>query len=147
MVTLTEWVAGLRRSELALKFELEVTVGAGMAAAEKLAKSFIGEQQPGWDDLAASTIEEKTALGYPVPAPLLREGELRDSIESEVETLGSEIVGAVYSDDPVAEWMEYGTSRVPPRPFIFPAVIQTLPEIEEALAETLARALTPGNPK
>ena len=147
MIPLAEWVAHLKRSELALKFELETEVGACMASAAKKAKSFIGEQQDGWADLAPSTIEEKTALGYPVPAPLLREGDLRDSINSEVETRGMEIVGLVYSDDPISEYQEYGTSRIPPRPFIVPALIQTLPEIETALGETLVRALTPGGRK
>ncbi len=147
MISLADWIAHLKRAELALKFELEAEVGAGMASAAKTAKGYIGEQQPGWDDLAASTIEEKSALGYPVPAPLLREGDLRDSIESEVETRGTEVVGLVYSDDPIAEYQEYGTSRLPPRPFIVPALISTLPEIEHALGETLVRALTPGSRK
>ncbi len=144
MISLADWIAHLKRAELSLKFELETEVGACMASAAKKAKSFIGNQQDGWADLAASTIEEKSALGYPVPAPLLREGELRDSIDHEVETRGPEIIGLVYSDDEIAEYQEYGTSRIPPRPFIVPALVQTEPEIEKALSETLMRALTPG---
>jgi HK97 gp10 family phage protein len=147
VVSLTEWIAHLKRSELALKFDFETEVGACMASAAKKAKGFIGEQQPGWDNLAPSTIKAKAALGYPVPAPLLREGDLRDSINSEVETVGNEIIGLVYSDDPIAEYQEYGTSRIPPRPFIVPALIQTEPEIQTALGETLVRALTPGGRK
>ncbi len=145
MLSLAEWIDHLKRAELALKFETETEVGACMASAAKKAKNFIGEQQPGWADLAEATVAEKVALGYPAPAPLLREGDLRDSIEHEVETRGTEIVGLVYSDDEVAEYQEYGTSRIPPRPFIVPALVQTEPEIEKALGELAVRALTPGS--
>ena len=145
MVPLAEWIDHLKRAELALRFELEAEVGACMASAAKKAKGFIGEQQPGWADLAEATVAEKVALGYGVPNPLLREGDLRDSIESEVKTRGTEIVGLVYSDDEISEYQEYGTSRIPPRPFIVPALVQTEPEIEKALGELAIRALTPGS--
>ncbi len=144
MISLADYVAHLKRAELALRFGMETEVGACMALAEKKAKSFIGEQQEGWQELAASTIEEKSAQGYGVPDPLLREGVLRDSIKSEVESRSGEVVGLVYSDDEVAEWQEYGTSRIPPRPFIVPALVQTEPEIEVALGELAMRTLMPG---
>lgn len=144
MMPLADVIAGIRRNLYAVPFALEREVGAGMAEAAKLAKSYIGNEQPGWAPLAASTIEEKAALGYEVPAPLLREGDLRDSIESEVETSGREVTGIVGSTDPIAIFFSTGTSRMPPRPFLEPAFMLTEPKITAALGELALRLLTPG---
>src|SRR5574340_1454777 len=87
---------------------------------EKTAKESIGEYQPesgpfpSWAPLADSTEAEKARLGYPVDAPLLREGDLRDSIEHEVEGLEA-VIG---SKSEIAEYQEFGTEHIPPRPFI-----------------------------
>src|SRR6266850_4404652 len=48
---------------------------------QKKAKAAIGKEHELWPDLAESTIRDKAAHGYKTPAPLLRSGELRDSIE------------------------------------------------------------------
>jgi len=144
LIPLSDVIAGLKRNQLALKFALEREVRLGMEEAAKKAKSFIGEQQQGWPELAASTIAEKSALGYPVPAPLLRDGDLRDSISGEAESGFREVVGIVGSTDPISVYHEVGTSRVPPRPFLGPALMLVEPELATALAETAVRALTPG---
>jgi hypothetical protein len=87
------------------------------------AKALIGQEnvEAGghvWPDLAARTITEKERLGYvgqvSATDPLLRTGELRASIQMQVE--GNE--AAVGSDDPVAEWQELGTSTIPARSFL-----------------------------
>lgn len=144
MTPLSEVIAGLKRNLFEVPFALEREVGVGMAEAAKLAKSYIGDEQPGWAPLAASTIEQKSALGYPVPAPLLRDGDLRDSIESEVETSGLVVTGIVGSTDPIAVYFSTGTSRMPPRPFIEPAFMLTEPKLTAALGELAIRLLTPG---
>jgi phage gpG-like protein len=56
--------------------------------------------------------------------PLLETGELRDFISYLVTREGLETVGYVGSDDPRAPFHEYGTSRIPPRPFLLAAVVQ-----------------------
>src|SRR6185437_1168565 len=45
------------------------------------AKKTIGTDQQMWPPLAPSTIVDKARQGYPTPAPLLRTGTMRDSIE------------------------------------------------------------------
>lgn len=46
------------------------------------AKGMIGHEQPFWPALAPSTIEDKKRQGYKVPAPLLREGDLKAQSKS-----------------------------------------------------------------
>jgi phage gpG-like protein len=95
---------------------------AGLDAAGKLlqnnAKAMIGAEIEQWADLAPSTVEEKTRLGYvgrvSATDPLLRTGELRASIGHVVED-HAVVLG---STDPVAPFQEYGTGPIPPRPFI-----------------------------
>ncbi|QIG94421.1 hypothetical protein [Bradyrhizobium sp. 6(2017)] len=84
---------------------------------QKKAKGMIGKGHDIWPDLTPSTIHDKEAHGFPVPKPLLRTGELRDSIEYTVS--GHE--GAVGTDDPRGPWFEFGTLKMPPRPFLVPA--------------------------
>lgn len=94
----------------------------GMEAAaqlfERTAKDMIGEEITEWAPLAASTVAEKQRLGFTgrisPTDPLYRTGELRASIKGSV--AGNRVV--VASDDPIAAAQEFGTSRIPPRPFI-----------------------------
>lgn len=69
------------------------------------------------------------------PAPLLRTGELRNSITFIVEGL----ILAVGSTDKVAAYQEQGTSHIPPRPFLRPSVIEALPLAEAKLSETAVK--------
>lgn len=110
------------------------------------AKQRIGEYQseeggfPAWADLADSTEAEKARLGYPIDAPLLRTGELRDSIEKEVER-GEAVVGSKMD---IAEYQEFGTERIPPRPFIGPAAFSNKDKIERMLGAVMVEGLTGG---
>jgi phage gpG-like protein len=52
---------------------------------------------------------------------------LRDSIEREVQ----QHVAYVGSNNPKALWHEYGTSRIPPRPFLGTAAANKTDEIGE----------------
>ena len=144
MTPLADVIAGLKRNELALKFALEREVRLGMEEAAKLAKGFIGREGPGWAPLAESTIADKERQGYETPAPLLRTGELRDSIKGEAESVPGGVRGVVESDDPSALSHEIGSSREPPRPFLGPAVMLTEPILATALNELAVRVLTPG---
>lgn len=91
-------------------------------AAEMLteaAKNLVGQETPEWPELAAATIMEKERLGYTgrvsATDPNLRRGVFRNSISAEVRQSTSVVLG---SDDPIAPWLEHGTSRMPPRPTI-----------------------------
>jgi phage gpG-like protein len=102
---------------------------------EKKAKSAIGREHEMWPDLAPSTIADKQAHGFPTPKPLLRTGELRDSI-SHV-TSGNE--GCVGSNSPIAVWQELGTKHIPPRSFLVSSAISSEDKIHKmAAAATIA---------
>jgi len=102
---------------------------------QKKAKRAIGKEHELWAPLAQSTIADKQAHGFPTPKPLLRTGELRDSIEYTV--AGNE--GAVGSNLDRAVWLEMGTSRMPPRSFLRSSAISSEDKIARmATAVTVA---------
>ncbi|MDU3302770.1 MAG: hypothetical protein E7E83_15250 [Enterobacter ludwigii] len=100
---------------------------------EEEAKEEIGVYQPAvgpfdaWDPLAESTKADRVRQGYSEDDPLLRSGELRDSISHRVMGLAA-VVG---STDDKAVWQEFGTDRIPPRPFIGPAYVKSFRKITE----------------
>jgi HK97 gp10 family phage protein len=104
------------------------------AAAEQIehtARAKLGHYQdsvehfPAWPELADSTKADRVAKGFTENDPLLRTGALRDSIGHEVH--GNEAVIGSKSD--IAVYQELGTTKMPPRPFLGPAVVEN----EEAL--------------
>ncbi len=135
-----------------------VAIEAGLAATfhsalkraarviEKDARAQIGEYQPEvgpfpeWAELADSTEYDKAQKGYPVDAPLLREGDLRNSIQHEV--VGLEAVIGSQSD--IAAYQEFGTPTIPPRPFIGPAAFKNKEKIQRILGDALVIGLTEG---
>jgi phage gpG-like protein len=84
---------------------------------QKKAKEKFGEYQPeagpfvAWAELAESTKQDRERQGYPDDEPLLRSGDLRDSVQREVHN--SE--GFVGSNSDVAVYQELGTKNMPPR--------------------------------
>jgi HK97 gp10 family phage protein len=106
---------------------------------EKRAKEKIGEYQNeagqfvAWAELAESTKQDRERQGYPDDEPLLRTGELRDSIEHKV--IG--LVAHVGSNSDVAVYQELGTSKMPPRSFLGGAAHEKAPEIVEMIGENL----------
>lgn len=92
---------------------------------EKAQEKF-GHYQTGWDQLADATQKERERKGYLPNEPLLRDGTLRDSIETTVE--GKQAF--VGSKNEVMVWQEKGTSRtgwgrgIPPRPVFLLTQIQ-----------------------
>jgi HK97 gp10 family phage protein len=135
---------------VAMAVAVEKSAQQGLKKAAKLiesdAKRQIGHYQPevgpfqDWAPLADSTEAEKARLGYPSDAPLLREGDLRDSIEHEV--VGLEAVVGSKSD--IAEYQEFGTDKIPPRPFIGPAAFKNKDKIQKILGEALVTGLVGG---
>lgn len=113
---------------------------------EKDAKEQIGHYQDAvgpfqdWAPLADSTEAEKARLGYPADAPLLREGDLRDSIKHEV--VGLEAV--VGSESDIAAYQEFGTDKIPPRPFIGPAAFKNKEAIQKIIGKAVVEGLVGG---
>jgi phage gpG-like protein len=87
---------------------------------EHRAKEKIGEYQEqagpfiAWAELAESTKADRARQGYPDDEPLLRTGELRDSIEHFVAD-GEAHIG---SNNDIAVYQELGTEHIPPRSFL-----------------------------
>ncbi|TPG45704.1 hypothetical protein EAH89_26245 [Roseomonas nepalensis] len=110
------------------------------------ARGMLGDYQPAippfprWADLKDSTIRDRLRRGFTANDPLLRSGELRDSIHHEVR--GN--TAFVFSRDINAGRHEFGTSKMPPRPFIGPALVRKLDEAGKAVADHIAAPLTNG---
>lgn len=110
---------------------------------EKTAKDEIGFYQqevgpfPAWEELADSTEAEKSRLGFETGAPLLRTGDLRESIGHEVDKL-SAVIG---STSDVMVYQEIGTPTIPPRPVLGPSVLHNKEKIEEILGAAVVSGL------
>lgn len=121
---------------------LEVSFRVIVKEIEETAKEEIGVYQPAygafesWAPLAEATKADRVRQGYSEDEPLLRSGELRDSIESEVVGLAA-IVG---TKSQIGLWQEVGTSHIPPRPFIGPAYVRKI----ELLKDSIGRAVSYG---
>lgn len=120
----------------------EVTHHITKEAAEivqKDAQKRIGEYQDStgpfntWAPLAEATVADRVANGFSPDEPLLRTGELRESIE--VEAQGDKAVVGSRSD--IAMYQELGTSKIPPRPFLGPAAYDSKLSIGEMAAKTV----------
>ena len=87
-------------------------------------------QSPPLAPLQDSTIAEKARMGAPQPDdPLILSGAYRASFHSEVKPIGIGIVeGQIATDDPVAVWQEFGTSKMPPRPVVRDGITAAEPE-------------------
>lgn len=93
---------------------------------------------PAWEPLAESTEDEKARLGYETEAPLLREGDLRNSFRRSMDGDDAVVIG---STDPVMEYHEFGTDKMPPRPVIGPAALKKMPEIQALLGTAIAAVI------
>ena len=125
MISCKEMAEILNWAAVRAKNELDVPTEVFMEAMAKEAKEWIGFYHPGWAPLAESTLEGwhghpgKIELGYAPPDnPLLRTGDMRDSIQSQAELASYGAEGVIGSESKIALYQEMGTSKIPPRPFL-----------------------------
>ncbi|QEL18714.1 phage virion morphogenesis protein [Limnoglobus roseus] len=123
---------------------------------QKRAKEKIGEYQDqagpfvAWAELAESTLHGgyangirfpgKIELGYATEEdhkPLLRTGEMRDSIERKV--TGNE--GHVGSNSDIMVYQELGTAHIPPRSTLGGALVEKLDEVLTTVGEHAVASL------
>jgi HK97 gp10 family phage protein len=71
----------------------------------------------------------------------VRTGALRDSITTEIDDSGKTIIGRVSPHVPYAEFLEYGTVHMSPRPFMRPAFDENRGAIEDLFRHNVALAL------
>jgi phage gpG-like protein len=107
---------------------------------EKGAKENIGTYNLGWPQLAEATQKERVARGFSANDPLLRKGDLRDSIGH---TVGHD-EAHVGSNLDVAVWQELGTKRIPPRSFLMGTAVQKEDQIKHLVGhKTVAVLIKP----
>lgn len=117
----------------------------GMKRAAELVKQeaqqLIGTEYEKWAPLAASTVAEKQRLGYTgrisATDPLYRTGELRATIGASWD----EHHARVGSNDPIAAYQEFGTARIPARPFLGAAAFRKGADAARAAGLEVARHL------
>ena len=109
---------------------------------EKEAKTAIGTYRYDWPRLEPETVARK-AKG---DTPLLETGELRDSIEHIVGREGTEVVGYVGTNNPIAKYHELGTRTIPPRSFLGEAAMRQEHKIHEMMERTIAATFDRGGP-
>lgn len=102
---------------------------AGAEEVQDTAKGMIGfyHEDPHWEALSPEYEAAKVRAGFEPDAPLLRTGEMRESITYVIAIDGSAAV--IGSDDQKMVWHELGTDRMPPRPVMGPAGIHGAPRV------------------
>jgi HK97 gp10 family phage protein len=136
----SETVGGLSQIKHGLELSAELI--------EKTAKEEIGEYQdavamfPAWAPLAASTEADKARKGYPPNSPLLRTGDMRDSIQHEV----GEWEATIGATDPKMVFHEFGTQKMPPRPVIGPALYRNIEQVQKLIGNAAVAGFVGGDP-
>jgi HK97 gp10 family phage protein len=75
------------------------------------------------------------------PGPEVDTGRHRASISSEAKLLGNSVQGIVGAGAFYSPYLEYGTSKMPPYPYLRPAVEAKMDEIERLLGEALDKVV------
>lgn len=133
-MSILEFAAKLAAVESLARHAAGEAVKDACKIVETEAKRVIGTYDHGWPQLAQSTQEERARLGFHPNEPLLRTGELRESIETTAPVdEGRAVCGYVGSKDPVAKFQELGTRNIPPRPFLTGACVAKEKEIREVV--------------
>jgi hypothetical protein len=104
------------------------------------AKRVIGTYDYDWPQLAASTQAQRVHEGFPANEPLLKTGELRDSIEHTIIDSHHAEVG---SNSDIAVYQELGTASIPPRSFLMQAAVHKEKEVVHIAKELSKAALLP----
>jgi phage gpG-like protein len=95
---------------------------------------------PAWKQLADATQEERERQGFTPNDPLLRTGDLQDSLAHETE--GFEAV--IGSTSEIMVFHEMGTSKMPPRPVLGPAAVRNEKTIEKVIGAAVVAGLIGG---
>lgn len=137
-----EFAAFLLAMEPLTKVAIHRGLEKGAERIERAAKESIGTYQdavgefPAWAELAQATKDERVRLGYSENDPLLRRGDTRDSIESQIDGLDA-VVG---SESDILYWQEVGNEKLPPRPVLGPAALINEEHVVRDLSEAYAIA-------
>lgn len=144
--TFNSFAAGARHL-LSLRLGQQHTaMEAACVLVENQAKALIGTYQSAyspfaaWQELADATKAQRVQLGYTENDPLLRSGDMRDSIDH----LSSHTLGVVGSAEDVAVYQELGTPTIPPRSFLGLAAHLRAQDIANLLGRGVVATLVGG---
>jgi hypothetical protein len=76
---------------------------------------------PAWAELTDATKLDRVRQGYTENEPLLRSGELRDSITYQIQDFIKLLTALIGSPSDIMVYQELGTVHIPPRPVLGPA--------------------------
>lgn len=142
--SLASFATHLLAVEIASRKALEKGLDNVAKLVQADAKQRIGEYQdatgpfPAWAPLKPDTIADRVSQGFTPDDPLLRSGDMRESIEREVQGLEA----AIGSKSDIALYQEMGTATIPPRPFLGPAAYANKENIQKILGEAFVSGLT-----
>ena len=135
---------------LAIPAAASVALDAAAASIEREAKAEIGTYQRSnmgpfdpWAELKDATKAERVRLGFTPNDPLLRTGDLRDSIAREVHGLEA-VVG---SDSDVMVYQELGTRTIPARSVLGLAASRKTQDVLRLVGQSVQVAFLGGNLK
>ena len=122
MRKLEDLLADLNQSAMEIPLANKAALTFVGQAIENQVKDMIGTKQSFWADLKPSTIDRKRRAGWgrggDPASPLWATGEYQRSVEWRL--TGSNAV-RISSDLDFVQYLEYGSSRMPPRPVFLPA--------------------------
>jgi hypothetical protein len=138
--TLAEAALKFKAFEENLKYANEAILAEWAMTVRDRAREAIGTYRYKWPQLADATQHEREQEGFAPNEPLLRTGELRDSISAMVEMHGPDRGRAVVgSDSDIAVWQELGTRSIPPRSFLAASAMRSERDLEK-IARKFVRA-------
>lgn len=142
-LSLLDMVTKLAAAEVMIHANARTELDRVGAAIQRTAKAEFGHYQeavgpfPEWAELAENTKEDRVSKGFSENDPLLRTGEMRDSIERQT----AELETVVGSNSEILEYHEFGTSKMPPRPVLGPALVRNHDEIIDRLGGAVVRGM------
>ena len=141
--SLGEFAVALIEVEIEVREALEKGLERVARKIEATAKAEIGTYQdeaggfPAWPELAEATKDDRVKQGFTENDPLLRTGDLQESIAHEVE-YPEAMIG---STDERMPWFEFGTSRMPARPVMGPAAFRNKDAIQKLVGAAVMAGL------
>ena len=134
-MSLTGFIAHLAGFQMRLAEAEHKALEHAAKLVEAEAKREVGHYQDAagpfqaWPELADATKADRLKHGFSENDPLLRTGEMRDSIGHAI----GDKEAAIGSNNDKAVWQELGTSSVPPRSFLGAAGVRKSEEVAEIL--------------
>lgn len=105
---------------------------------EKETKALLGNSQPEWPALTEQTQRRREAKGYTPDDPEYASGDMHDSIKHKVLDAHHVVWGTNVN---YAEYQEFGTDKIPPRPFFALAAARHGEQAVKKAVEPLHRLL------